>query len=820
MLLARRRATSGAAEIGRGRGPRPSRRRRARPLAAAAWASLSLSLVSLGLAASACRAERAEPAPAPPALYEIAPLPAPAVEASQRIGRGRPRLLLPGLPTRAQAPRGVALAPLRAPMVWQVPGQPRAVVSGADAGGQVTELWDIDDGVVRWRVAEPSGPVVGVTAEAIVGADRGTWALALDGTTLWQTESPFVAMAGAMVVVAGAQGRATVLDAATGRDVLHLTLPEPLTVSDLRWACPARGEVWAIDSRGTLHRVLAPGAPSSRGEAGRRGVLAWSSELAVTGVEGCAGELFAATTPDAAGRYDVVRLARDSGAVLGRVPGAVAHWVEDPIGVVVSQAASSQVAPGLRRWDPELRSSRPVAQPQLGERLAELDGRRLLRDGGGAALVGESGAVVKLAVSADSAALGERAMVTAISSGASAHGLRRWALAPALAAQRARRELDPSRSAAPALAPAPLFTLEELARARPALGPGAAPPGPLGGTAELGAVVALDDGVLAVLRSAAGSALVRLEAGGRERWRAAGACAGQSAILAGDGELAVCAGRTASGPAPVAAFDARTGAPRWTLPLPADSLQVAGGLVLVRGADRAALVRADGLLITSFASADGAQAHATLLDVGGATLLVSVEGPSIVARWPRAGLAPVWAVTVDGVVRSLAGARSHALVVLTDGEAYTLRGLDGVPAAIAAEAAELHVLGEGVLALTPGATLTSVVAPAGASGTSSGPPRAAAARLALFSLDGAERWAYDIALPGPLAVLASQELGASAVVFGAELDHALELGDQGIGPERVLPESAASAAWVRLRSAPQGSGWVGLSTTTPRAWSL
>ena len=247
---------------------------------------------------------------------------------------------------------------------------------------------------------------------------------------------------------------------------------------------------------------------------------------------------------------------------------------------------------------------------------------------------------------------------------------------------------------------------------------------------------------------------------------------------------------------------------RWRRELVAEQLQVHDDLVLVRGADRAAVRRADGLELASVRSASGGAVPAALMSAGGATLLVSVEGASVVARWPAAGMLPVWAVAVEGVVLELRAAGAHALVVLEGGEAYTLRGVDGHAASLPAEAERWFVTGEGLLAMTRSRV------------DATAPLHDRPTRLALFTVDGASRWEYDVALPGRIDVLASPTPGDSAVVFGDMQEFALGLSASGPARMLLLPESAAACTWVRPSVSGKPARWVGVSATAARLWVL
>lgn len=739
---------------------------------------------------AACRAERVLPPPyVPPPYGAAARTPALAAPPPERhVGRGEAPLPLRSLSITAVETQWTALG---APMVWQVPqAQPAvAVVSGSDGAAQVTELVEIDAGVVRWRVTEPSGPVVGVTSTAIIGADRGTWALALDGSALWHTESPFLAMADEVVLVAGVNGRVAAIAAGSGKELLRVELPEPLDAADARWACAGEAVVYVIDAHGALHRVVAAG---EAGEAVPRGRVAWVAEAELAEVEGCGDSILAATAPDAEGRYSLLRLDAARGAVLSRLDGVHAHWRDELGAVVTAQSGPSSGRPGVRRWNSALTEDELLTPAALGQRLAARGDWLLARGAAGrsTSALHASGAAAELALVADSVALGERTILSAISSGSAAHTLARWELpAPPrqVAATWARQPspvLPPATLRVPA-EPSPEPTAREHAVA---------------GATELAAVATLDDGVVALLRSARGVSLTRLGSDGAVRWSVAGACAGQSVTVAAHGALVVCAARREGRLGELAVHDALTGVQRWSRAQWVESVQVIDPWILVRGGDGATLLRADGLEVSSWHSGTGGSAMATLIEAGGAALLVSREGRNVVGRYPAAALLPLWSVAISGVVRELAPGAGHALVQLHDGESYVLSAIDGAAVAMPREAARLYGVGEGVLAVAehePGAPT----------------------RLALFSLAGAVLWEYDVALPGKVSVLPSFVLGASAVAFGEGLERVLELSREGLGRVRALPESAASAVWRRV-PVRGGGRWLGLSTTSPRAWSL
>ncbi len=729
------------------------------------------------------------------------------------IGRGEAALHLAPLPVTAEQ----ALEPLRAPAIWQLPSRgdepALAVVAGSDSQGPAVELLDIDAGTVRWRVREPAGPVVGVTATAIVGADRGTWALDAEGSLLWHTGSAFAAMADSLVVVAGSMELVSVVEAASGRELWRTQLPDALVASDVRWAC-AGGELLLLDERGGLHRLLTEG---NEGGAGR---TSWTVTGDFSSVEGCQGPVIAATQPGPDGSYEVWRIDRKSGEVKARLAAVRGHWLDDDGALVVAGDG------GVRRHAPG-GGERLLSPAPLGARVARLGGRALLQSATGLALLEADGRVQPLAARGDSAALGRRALLTGSWAGSPVHTVRRAAL-PAPAAKGWGAWGRVARPSRPPLPPAPLIDPSVLrAAATPA-----PRPLPLPAPAEPGLAAALGTGVLAALRAPAGPLLVRYELDGRAQWSSPHGCRGQRLVaLVAAGDRALCLGSGEAGEGVVVASDAATGERRWEKTLVADELELAGEVALVRGADRATLLRAsDGAELASWRSDDGGRVRAALIEAGGATLLVAEEAGAVVARWPLAAMLPLWSAPVAGDVVEVRPAGDAALVALAGGAAYLLRGRDGASAALGGEAEQWRACGDGVVGITPivegggaseGSAAVAAPAAAGSAGAAATaePARPALTRVALYARDGALRWAYDLALPGALEVMTSAAAGASALSYGDARDHALPFDARGLGEPIVLPESAVSAIWVR----PLTSGvarWAGISTTSPRGWAF
>lgn len=697
-----------------------------------------------------------------------------------RIGRGVAPDRLTPLPIYA----GEAHAPLRAPLLWQLPseGPALAAVAGSDAAGAAVELIDIDAGRVRWRVREPAGPIVGVTAGVIVGAGTGTWALDLEGEPLWQTESAFAAIAGEIVAVAGSMEQVTLLAAATGRELWRAELPDGLVASDVRWACAAERELLMVDDGGELHRVLEGGAATRR---------AWTAAERFAHAEGCGGDIVAATPADPLGVYQLALVERGRGAVKARVDGVRGHWQRKGGGWAVARAE------GVRLYDAQLAPGRLLTAAALGPRLASRGERALVEAEHGLVLLDPDGAVQPLAVSAESAALGDGAVLTSAWSRSPADVVMRGGL-PTRAASGEARAL--SRSSVPALPPAPLVDAGELGAVRPT----SPPRFELAAPAEAGLAVAAGQGtessLVAVLRGEA-RALVRYGLDGRLRWRTADGCRGERTIaLAADDSLVLCLGGGAGEPSTLVASELSSGAVVWRREIEAERIQLQDGLVLARSADQATLLRArDGAALSRWSSDDGGPVRAALISAGGAALLVGHEAGAVVARWPLAGMLPLWAIAVDGAVVDLQADADRALVVLAGAEAYSLRGLDGEATPIAGEAERWLASGDGLLGWSQ---------------------TAGQVRVALYARDGASRWAYDLSLPGPLEVMASPARGGSSILYGEHRELALPIGERGLGAPISLPESAATAIWVRPLTSGASPRWAGVSTTAARWWAF
>jgi outer membrane protein assembly factor BamB len=748
-----------------------------------------LAILGLYVVASGCQPAAPRPSAALDYVYPPRLPPWLSVAPQHRIGRGQAAAVL--------QPMGVISEqrwePLGAPMIWQVPvadgdgdgdGVALAVVAGSDSIGAAVELLDIDAGLVRWRVRDPVGAVVGVTAQAIVGAGRGTWALDLEGATRWQTESPFVAMAGSLVVVGVGEGNVALLSAETGRELRRVTLPAPRQASDVRWACDANRDLLLIDDRSQLHLVRAAHDHVQVGE------LVWTAESAIAFAEGCGDTILASTASAADGRYDVLVLSRRTGRELTRISGVHGHWLE-PDGSI-----SIAGADGLRRWNAELTRSRLLTAAVLGNKLTAWRGQLIVRAGQGLALVDSRGQVHLLAASADSAALGDRALLTSVWSRSRAHAVVRAAIGEGVLGVPvpAFWQRDPR----PVLPPADLISVSDpvaISAVRPLA---------MAGVGEPGLTVGAGASVVTALRSDSGSAVVRLSLDGKVLWSVPQGCGDDTpTTLAVSADLVLCAGAAASGRGPVVARELTTGELRWQRDLIVDRLEVLGQVVLVLGADRASLLQAwDGAEIARYSSDDGATVRAALIEVGGAVLLVQREGNAVVARWPLAGMIPVWSVAVDGQVQQVHADHQGVLVVLAGGEAYAIAGRDGAPTALIGEAQRWFAIGEGLLGLTHDAT----------------PGSGTVTRLALYARHGALRWAYDVAVSGQVEVLASAAIGASALVFGESLDRVVELTGTGLGQRRQLPESSAEATWVRVLPSPGGAQWAGVSTSAPRWW--
>ncbi|MEO7733428.1 MAG: hypothetical protein ABIY55_20870, partial [Kofleriaceae bacterium] len=615
--------------------------------------------------------------PEEPAVAPVAWVYPPAAGAFP-LGAARGRL------GRSQAPQpmvelGVAgpQAPLRLATAWAIPGEgpARAVVYGSDGDHPAIELIEIDGGRVVWRdLAICAAPIVGVTGEAIVCADAGgTRAIGLDGKARWKVSSPFLAFTEERVVVS-AVGEAVVLDAASGGELARVKLPRGVDADAVIASCGDAGrELFAIGRDGRLIRIAeAQGGPAIR----------WGVRLgAMSLIDGCGPSVIAAIDgPD--GR-SLVALARDTGALTGRIDGVRGSWpARDG-----SERLEIATAGGVASYPRDLAGA-PVAieVPPLGELLASRGALRLVRATPlTAVLLDRDGVRGYLPFAATGGVLGEAALLATSWSGAAGETVHRFALPPRwtrrlrLPAVRGGVALDAELRDLPAVRPLELgAAIAQLDTAMHGVAAHALDP------ADGAAVYAI-----AIDRDGERASVARADLVAKQwRWQRVDGCGpGVPVAVAVARDVVVCGTHGASVPAPSdaptthpeaprAAIRATTrdGVPAWTWTTPSLDGVIAGGdIVVVRDAARLTVLDArDGRVRGHVTSDDAGAARVAVVALAEATLVVTVERGRVVARLGIGGLLPLWSIEVAGVVRALAASGDGVLVALEDGDAYRI----------------------------------------------------------------------------------------------------------------------------------------------------
>lgn len=585
---------------------------------------------------------------------------------------------------RSQAPQPAARdgiagdvgVPLRQPTMWAVPGEgaARAVAYGNAGGKQAVELIEIDVGRVVWRdTMGCAGPVVGVTDEVIVCADgRGTRAVGLDGKQRWSTDgATFIAITGERIAIAG-EGEAVILDATLGDELSRVKLPAGITSDSIIATCGDAGrELFAYGQDGRLVRIAeAAGGPKAT----------WSVPLdTIAGIEACDGASVLVTVSTTNGTA-LVALARETGTITGTVTEVRGYWPARDGG---DRIEISTVG-GVARWSRDLVApSEHVAILALGELLATRGNQRLVRATPlTAALLDDAGVRSYLPLAQPSAALGEKAIVSASwlgSPGETVHRTRIPARYP-----RVLRVAGPRPSVA---VPAELRDLPALVDAGGAVATSDA------GTHAVPAVAMdpLHEGVLYVVAQDRApdedvpSALLRFDLRTREftSRREDGCGPGTVVGLSVARHVVVCAARGTHGSSVRATTRDGAGLLWEWKGANVDGVDAAGELVLVRDGDRAfALDTRDGRVVSAASSDDGAPMRAAVVDVEGMTLLVTAERGRVVARVSAAQMAPAWSLEVHGVVADLAVAGDGVLVALEDGDAYRIDARTGAVVAV------------------------------------------------------------------------------------------------------------------------------------------
>ena len=694
------------------------------------WRCVALALV-------ACEAPPPDPAPVV-AMFEVAPAPSvwPLGRLAGRIGRG-----VAPQPVTARAILGREV-PLGAAAVWDIAG-PGAAMAVATRGTTV-ELIDVDGARLVWR-ATCDAPVVGASAAGIVcGDDRGVTVLDLNGRPKWHHAGAFVALTGARAVVKDGDA-VTVLDLVKGAEVEHATVPPGATVLAscehvLVVVLPDHRLAKVVDGVQTWAVATAPLAPPKPPVKAAKGSPVSTDTL--VGVDGCTAALIARVE----GLHGAGLVAiGETGKPTGRIDEVRGWWIarDDPQRVEVATVA------GVTSWDRALGDARVLELPPLGPLLASRDDRRLVRvSPHAAALIDRKGTRAYVELAESTAALGDEAIL------AGGAALRSFSLP------------RPWNHAAPRV---PVTTPVQVAAELRDL-PAAIPLDPTGAPELASAdreitAVALAGRALIV---ATDGALARVDlAPIRWGWRIASA---PIVALAASDRLVVYA---TAGKITALGLD---GKGRWERARVADGVEVARDLTLVRTGARSLLIDGGG-----FSRGELATTVATMLDVGGMTVVISAEHGRIVARLPDAWMVPLWSVEVAGVVRSLERTGDGAIVALDDGDAYRLDARTGAATALPAIGLAWHAHDDLVAGEAPGGPIppSPIVppvakpelykptdleaAPAIATPWPPPPPMPASWQLTLFEPNGALRVRDDYPLTGAITP-AVRSAGAPLVV--------------------------------------------------------
>jgi hypothetical protein len=616
----------------------------------------ALVLASLaGLAGLAgCRAERALPDVLAATVYPARLAAWPPAPWTGTIGRGpAPSPLLP-VPVVSAAP----LVPLTAAALWAVPGAgpARAIAAGVAAGAPAIELVDVDAGAVRWR-SSACPAVVHVAAGAVVCADRdGLVGLAVgDGGERWRAEGTFAAATGELVVSA-IGSIATVLDTSGGGEAARFDLPAGVAGGDLVGACRRDGaiDVWAWTAGGLLRLDVR----------GRAASVAWTAGVprvsgSRTTVDPCDDVVVLAS--EDAGAVTAHAVARRDGRVIGGPLTARGLWTaRGGEGLGIELATET----GIERRGRDLATARGLFAVRAGRLVASRGGRRLVEGPGGFLLLDGDRAAPLPARPGALAVLGDRHVLVAGSA------LRRWRL--------------PANPAAVVAAAAPderaIAHFSDLPEATP-VDPAALVALPAAGNAGV-AGIAVDPvepaWIYAAPRDADGTGLALLDARARQwRWHTPEGCPSGDvrATIAVSGDRVLCAAGAA-----VRASARADGAAGWTFTAAGaiDSIAGAAGAVVLTIDDQVVVLDATrGVELARFADDRGGAPAVAVVAVAGEPLVVAAERGGVVARAPRLGSLPRWALRVDGAVASVAAAGDRVAIALASGELYLVDAATG-----------------------------------------------------------------------------------------------------------------------------------------------
>jgi hypothetical protein len=340
--------------------------------------------------AGGCEAP-ADEAPAPTAwTYPPEVAAWPLVDARGAIGREQ----APQLASDAGL-RGSQAKPLAGVTAWQVPetALDLAVLSGTVDGRYAVELVDIDDGRVEFRDSTCKGPVVAVLKnDAICSDGKSVQVVSLDGlaTSNWSRAGVRFVAAHRLDILVERSGTLVVLDVMSIEEDAAVSVPPGVTADSIVAYCGDALYSYGADRR--LARIAG-------------GKVTWSVALdRVTTFDGCGIDSFVV----AAGS-SLVALEAATGKPLGRVDGVLGHWDARSGGTDLEVSTLA----GVRRWPRELTGAgEPLETLPFGELLASHGELRLVRaTPSTAALLDRRGVRAFIALSAQAAALGDRALV-------------------------------------------------------------------------------------------------------------------------------------------------------------------------------------------------------------------------------------------------------------------------------------------------------------------------------------------------------------------------------------------------------------------------
>ncbi len=671
---------------------------------------------------------------------------------------------------------GTPREPLRDVVIWSVPGDgpARAVIAGRTSPRATTEtidVIDVDRGHVLMRDSSCRDRVVGVTARSVVCAGPGgAHAIPIDGGARWQTEATFVMQSEAgIVVVRGAE--MAVLDPDTGDERARVVPAGGLATELVRAVCGTSG----------TERYGVRGGDVIRADAGVAKPT-WTVKLGplsrVRTLDACSGE-HVLVDVDLGSRRSLVSIDRATGIVAGRVEDVLAWWRSPRL-----DHLHVSLRDGVVEAPRDLGVTTPTGLPRLGPLLAEhRDTRLVVATPGSAVLLGPD-RTVRFAVAAESAALGDRYLVAATATPAPGRNVRRFVLPAAT-----QDPLGLTHASEGVSVPAELRDLPEPL-----------PPGP---------AVSIDDSDDAVLQVAmasdgrtayvllAGGGVVAIDVERRSRRWQGGACGGRRedgearGAIAIAGSVVACAVSSGTG-ATITAVRREDGARMWSRDIErVERLDGAGALVVASSSDRAIVLDATtGETIRHLASDDGGPPRVAVVEVGGETVIVSVERGSVVARLARRAMTALWVRAVDGVVRALSPSRDGVLVVLDDRDAYRLDAATGAVTMLPAIGVTWTPVDDVLAATTAGGPIPGE-APSPAVATAGRRIRALrrVVRRVLAPLDDPERPKLWTPIPAPPPAGASTQVTLHALDGGVRARNDYALIDATIAPHRYADTS-------------------------------